>query len=215
MPQVSTNLSKRLSTNLSKRLSAWAVIASAMVVAACSNLPAPPESVGPTPSYRIGPGDSLRIFVWQNNDLTTTVTVGPDGRISFPLIKDVEAAGKTATQLARDIQNRLTKYVTTPVVSVMVTSFVGPYSQQIRVIGEVSKPEAMPYRQGMTVLDAMIAVGGLSQFAAGNRAKLVRTRGGIETSYALHLDKLMQDGDLSANIPLEPGDVIAVPQTYF
>ena len=203
-------------TNLLKRLTAWlAVIASAIMVAACSNLPAPPTSVGPTPSYRIGPGDTLNIFVWQNKDLTTQVTVGPDGRISLPLLKDVGAAGKTPTQLARDIQNRLTKYVTDPVVTVMVGTFVGPYSQQIRVIGEVSKPEALPYRKGMTALDAMIAVGGLTQFAAGNRAKLVRTRGGTETSYGLRLDKLLQDGDLSANVPLEPGDVIAVPQTYF
>lgn len=204
------------SANLSKRLAVWlAVIAGAMMVVACSNLPTPPASVGPTPSYRIGPGDSLHIFVWKNDDLTTQVTVGPDGRISFPLIKDVEAAGKTATQLGRDIQHRLAKYVTDPVVTVMVSSFVGPYSQEIRVIGEVQKPEAMPYRKGMTVLDAMIAVGGLSQFAAGNRAKLVRTRGVTETSYGLRLDRLMQDGDLSANVPLEPGDVIAVPQTYF
>lgn len=186
-----------------------------MIVAACSNLPAPPDGVGPTPSYRIGPGDTLNVFVWENKDLSTTVIVGPDGRIALPLVKDVEAAGKTATQLARDIQNRLTKYVTDPVVTVMVNSFVGPYSQQIRVVGEVGKPTALPYRKGMTALDAMIAVGGLTQFAAGNRAKLIRTRGSTEISYGLRLDKLMQDGDLSANVPLEPGDVIAIPQTYF
>lgn len=184
-------------------------------MAACSNLPAPPNGVGPSPSYRIGPGDTLNIFVWENKDLSTEVIVDPEGRISLPLVKDMPAAGKTATQLARDIQNRLTKYVTDPVVTVMVSSFVGLYSEQIRVVGEVSKPSAIPYRKGMTALDAMIAVGGLTTFAAGNRAKLVRTRGGTETTYGLRLDKLMQDGDLSANVPLEPGDVIAIPQTYF
>lgn len=203
-------------TNLVKRLTAWlAAIGSAIILAACSNLPPPPDSVGPTPSYRIGPGDTLNVFVWENKDLSTTVIVGPDGRIALPLVKDMVAAGKTETQLARDIQNRLTKYVTDPVVTVMVNSFVGPYSQQIRVVGEVSRPTALPYRQGMTALDAMIAVGGLTTFAAGNRAKLVRTRGGTEMIYGLRLDKLMHDGELSANVPLEPGDVIAVPQTYF
>lgn len=202
--------------NLFNRLTAWlGVIASTMIVAGCGNLPEPPNVVGPTPSYHIGPGDSLNVFVWQNKDLSAQVIVGPDGRISLPLVKYIQAAGKTPTQLAGDIQNRLTKYVTDPVVTVMVGSFVGPYSQQIRVIGEVGKPEALPYRQGMTALDAMIAVGGLTQFAAGNRAKLIRTVGGTEASFGLRLDKLLKDGDLSANVPLEPGDVIAVPQTYF
>jgi len=202
--------------NPAKRLGAWlGAMATAMIVAACSILPPPPTAVGPTAFYRIGPGDALNIFVWENKDLSTTVVVDPEGRISLPLVKDMPAAGKTATQLARDIQNRLTKYVTDPVVTVMVSSFVGTYSEQIRVVGEVSKPSAIPYRQGMTALDAMIAVGGLTTFAAGNRAKLVRIRGGVETSYGLRLDKLMQDGDMSANVPLEPGDVIAIPHTYF
>lgn len=127
----------------------------------------------------------------------------------------MEAAGKTPTQLARDIENRLTKYVTDPVVTVMVSSYVGPFSQQVRVIGEVGKPQALVYRKGMTVLDAMLAVGGLTPYAAGSRATLVRTWRDTQTSYGLRLDKLMQDGDLSANAPLEPGDVITVPQTYF
>jgi polysaccharide biosynthesis/export protein len=202
--------------NLVNRLTVWlGVIASAMILAGCSNLPAAPIDVGPSLSYRIGPGDALNVFVWENKDLSTTVIVDPEGRISLPLVKDMPAAGKTATQLARDIQNRLTKYVTDPVVTVMVSSFVGTYAEQIRVVGEVFKPSALPYRQGMTALDAMIAVGGLTTFAAGNRAKLVRIRGGVETSYGLRLDKLMQDGDLSFNVPLEPGDVIAIPQTYF
>ena len=170
---------------------------------------------GATPFYRIGPGDALNVFVWQNTQLSTPAIVGPDGRISLPLIKDMEAAGKTPTQLARDIENRLTKYVTDPVVTVMVSSYVGPFSQQVRVIGEVGKPQALVYRKGMTVLDAMLAVGGLTPYAAGSRATLVRTWRDTQTSYGLRLDKLMQDGDLSANAPLEPGDVITVPQTYF
>ena len=203
--------------NLFKRLTALlAVIMAAIIVAACSNLPpAPTDAGGPTPFYRIGPGDALNVFVWQNTQLSTPAIVGPDGRISLPLVKDIEAAGKTPTQLARDIENRLAKYVTDPVVTVMVSSYVGPFSQQVRVIGEVSKPAALVYRKGMTALDAMIAVGGLTQYAAGNRATLVRTWDGTQTSYGLRLDKLLQDGDLSANVPLEPGDVITVPQTYF
>lgn len=209
--------SKARGANLFNRLTALlAVIMAAIIVAACSNLPpAPTDAGGATPFYRIGPGDALNVFVWQNTQLSTPAIVGPDGRISLPLIKDMEAAGKTPTQLARDIENRLTKYVTDPVVTVMVSSYVGPFSQQVRVIGEVGKPQALVYRKGMTVLDAMLAVGGLTPYAAGSRATLVRTWRDTQTSYGLRLDKLMQDGDLSANAPLEPGDVITVPQTYF
>jgi polysaccharide export outer membrane protein len=208
---------KARGANIFKRLAALIpVIMAAIIVAACSNLPpAPTDAGGPTPFYRIGPGDALNVFVWQNTQLSTPAIVGPDGRISLPLVKEIEAAGKTPTQLARDIEHRLAKYVTDPVVTVMVSSYVGPFSQQVRVIGEVGKPQAIVYRKGMTVLDAMLAVGGLTQYAAGNRATLVRTWNGVETSYGLRLDKLLQDGDLSANVPLEPGDVITVPQTYF
>lgn len=200
---------------LIKRLTAWlCVIACTVIVAACTTLPPPPKTVGWTPKYHIGAGDGLSIMVWQNSDLTTKTVVRPDGMISLPLIHDVRAAGKTPRQLALDIQRRLKKYVTNPLVTVMVNSFVGPYSQQIRVIGEAAKPQAIPYRRGMTALDAMIAVGGLTQFADGDRATLVRKVGGKEKSYRLHLGELLKDGDMSDNVPLKPGDVIIIPQTF-
>jgi polysaccharide export outer membrane protein len=168
------------------------------------------------PLYRIGPGDGLYIFVWENKDISTQVTVRPDGRISFPLVRDVLAAGKTPAQLAHDIERRLTRYVKEPIVTVLVNNFVGEYSEQIRVVGEAAKPSAILYRRGMTVLDVMIAVGGLTQYAAGNRARLIRTVGrGIKETYALELDRLLKDGDVSANVPLEPGDIVIIPQTFF
>jgi polysaccharide export outer membrane protein len=193
-----------------------AIIACALTVAACTNnLPEPPKTVLATARYHIGPGDALRVFVWQNTDLSTDTTVRPDGMISLPLVHDIRAAGKTPMQLAQDIQLRLKKYVGDPVVTVTVNSFVGLYSEQIRVVGEAVKPQALSYRNGMTALDAMIAVGGLTQYADGDRAALIRTVGGVQTSYRLHLNELLHDGDISANAPLEPGDVITIPQTYF
>lgn len=204
-------------TRLFGRLSVWlAIIASAIMLSACSsNLPAPPASVAQNPEYHIGAGDSLDVFVWQNKDLSAQVSVRPDGMISLPLVNDIRAEGTTPTQLAGQIQDQLKKFVTNPVVTVMVSTFVGPYSQQIRIVGEAAKPQAIPYRTNMTVLDAMIAVGGLTQYAAGDRATLVRTTGNEKKSYRLRLDALLQDGDISANAPLEPGDVIIIPQTYF
>jgi polysaccharide export outer membrane protein len=143
------------------------------------------------------------------------VPVRPDGKISLPLVNDIEAAGRTPTQLAADLQERLKKFVTDPVVTVVVSSFVGPFSQQIRIVGQAEKPQAISYRAGITVLDAMIAVGGLTQYAAGNRAVLVRNVGGRQQSFALHLADLLENGSISANAPLAPGDVIIIPQTYF
>ena len=213
MTQVETQDSRIFS-----RLSVWlAILVSAIMLSACSstNLPAPPTSAAQNPEYRIGAGDSLDVFVWQNKDLSAQVAVRPDGMISLPLVNDIKAEGTTPTQLAGEIQDQLKKFVTNPVVTVMVSSFVGPYSQQIRIVGEAAKPQALPYRTNMTVLDAMIAVGGLTQYAAGDRATLVRTTGGEKKSYRLRLDALLQDGDISANAPLEPGDVIIIPQTYF
>jgi polysaccharide export outer membrane protein len=191
-------------------------VAVTITAAACSsNLPEAPDAAVQLPRYHIGSGDELKIFVWQNNDLSTKAVVRPDGMISLPLVHDIRAAGRTPTQLAEDIQRRLKRYVTEPVVSVMVDSAVGLYSEQIRVVGEAAKPQAVPYRNGMTALDAMIVVGGLTQFAAGDRATLVRTANGRQRSYRLHLGELLQDGKMSANVPLEPGDVIIIPQTYF
>lgn len=168
-----------------------------------------------TPYYLIGPGDSLNIFVWRNPDLSTSVPVRPDGRITIPLVEDLQASGKTPTQLARDIEKALAKYVKDPLVTVMVTGFVGPYSQQIRVVGEAAQPQALPYRDRMTLLDVMIAVGGLTEFAAGNRARLIRIVDGEQQVMELRLDDLLKDGDISANIPMLPGDTLIIPESWF
>jgi len=180
-----------------------------------SSAPPPPTMSIESSPYLIGPGDTLQVFVWHNPELTISAPVRPDGKISLPLVNDVGAAGKTPTALAVEVQEQLRKFVNDPVVTVIVNSFVGPYSQQIRIVGEAEKPEAIAYRSGMTALDAMIAVGGLTQYAAGNRAKLVRTVGGKEVAYTLRLSDLLQDGDISANAPLQPGDMIIIPQSYF
>jgi polysaccharide export outer membrane protein len=169
----------------------------------------------PTGEYLIGPGDTLRIFVWQNPDLSVTVPVRPDGRISMPLIQDLPAAQKTPSQLADEIKDRLATYVKSPVVTVIVTEFVGPYSQQVRVVGEAARPQAIPYRANMSVLDVMIAVGGLTKFAAGDRAMIDRRLPGQEQQIPVHLDSLLRDGDLSANVEMRPGDVLIIPQSWF
>ena len=175
----------------------------------------PPAAQAEAADYLIGPGDTLQIFVWRNPDLSTSVPVRPDGRISIPLVEDIDCAGKTPTQLARDIEVKLKKFVTDPVVTVIVSNFVGPFTQQVRVVGEASEPKAIPYRDNMSALDAMIATGGLTPYAAGDRATLVRTVNGRQQSYRLRLGDLLKDGDMSANVQLQPGDVIIVPQSYF
>lgn len=192
---------------------AWLTVL--LALAACAVAPPPPASTAKTGLYLIGPGDALQVFVWHNPDLSVNAPVRPDGRISLPLVNDVIAAGKTPSELASEVQEQLKKYVNDPVVTVIVGSFVGPYSQQIRIVGQAQRPQAISYRTGMTVLDAMISVGGLTQFAAGNRAKLVRTENGKEIPYSLRLSDLLQDGDISANTPLQPGDMIIIPETYF
>jgi polysaccharide biosynthesis/export protein len=168
-----------------------------------------------SPSYLIGPGDSLTIFVWRNPDLSTTVPVRPDGRLSVPLIEDLQAAGKTPTALARDIEGVLKEFVQDPIVTVIVTAFNGPFAQQVRVVGEAARPQAVPYRDNMTMLDLMIQVGGLTQFAAGNRAVLVRQGPGAEKQYRIYLDDLIKDGRVSANVGLLPGDIVIIPQSWF
>jgi polysaccharide export outer membrane protein len=175
--------------------------------------PATPQ--GETSKYLIGPGDMLQISVWHNPELSTNVPVRPDGRISTPLVTDVVAAGRTPEELGHDIETRLKKFVSDPLVTVMVSSFVGPYSQQVRIVGEASTPKALPYLAHMTVLDAMISVGGLTPYASGNRAKLVRRVGGKETETTLRLSDLLKSGDLSANTELQPGDIIIIPQSFF
>ena len=168
-----------------------------------------------TASYVIGPGDTLQISVWRSPELSTSAPVRPDGRISTPLVEDIVAAGRTPAELARDIEVRLKKYVSDPIVTVIVSSFVGPYSQQIRIVGEAVTPKAIPYKAHMTVLDAMIEAGGLTPYAAGNRAKIIRNVAGHEESSVVRLTDLLKDGDMSANTDLEPGDVIIIPQSFF
>jgi polysaccharide export outer membrane protein len=164
--------------------------------------------------YVIGPGDTLQIFVWRNTELTATIPVRPDGKISTPLNEDMIAVGKTPSQLARDIEKVLAEYVRAPTVNVIVTIPVGTYSQ-VQVIGQVTKPGSLPYRSGMKVLDAVLAVGGLTQFAAGNRGKLERTADGHRQELRVKLDSLVNKGDMSQNLDLKPGDVLVVPESRF
>jgi len=195
------------------------LIAVALALAGCEYAPllppAPPGTPAPTAEYQTGPGDSLHIFVWRNPELSTTVAVRPDGRLSIPLVEDLVAVGKTPTELSREIEKRLAKYVTDPIVTVIPQSFVGPFTQQVRVIGEAATPKALPYRANMTVLDAMIEVGGLTKYAAGDRATLVRTVNNTQTTYSVHLKSLISDGDIGSNVVLEPGDILIIPQSYF
>jgi len=172
---------------------------------------------GPGDEYVIGPLDELKIFVWRNPELGGTVQVRPDGRITTPLITDMHAVGKTPTMLQQDIKLQLSQFIKDPIVSVIVTSFNSTFSQQIRVVGATEKPASLPFRANMTVLDAMIAVGGLSEFAAGNKARLVRyERGtGKQSEYALRLNDLIKRGDIKANVRLQPGDVIIIPESMF
>lgn len=165
--------------------------------------------------YLIGPNDNLTIFVWRNPELSGNFIVRPDGKISTSLVEDVPVSGKTPTQLARDMETILSKYIRDPVVTVSVTGFVGPYSEQVRVIGAATNPQAVTYREYMTVLDLMIAVGGLTEFADGNGAKLVRVKNGLQVTYDLRLDDLIRDGEINANVDMLPGDVIIIPEAWF
>lgn len=171
----------------------------------------------PGEEYIIGPLDQLNIFVWRNPELSAKVQVRPDGRITTPLISDMPAVGKTPAMLADDMKIALGEYIKDPIVSVIVENFSGTYSQQVRIVGATAKPASIPYRANMTLLDAMIAVGGLSEYAAGNRAKLVRydRNTGKQREYNIKLSSLLKNGDSSANVRLEPGDVIIIPESMF
>jgi polysaccharide export outer membrane protein len=182
---------------------------------------APVDVVGSKPNstaaqqYRIGPGDQLQVFVFNQPELTTSVPVRPDGRISTPLVEDMQAAGKTPNELGRDIENVLGEFVRAPKVSIILTNFVGTFGDQIRVVGEAAHPQALPYRNGMTLLDVMIAVGGLGQYAAGNRAHLIRRVEGKSVEMRVRVDDLINKGDLGANVVIQPGDVLSIPQSRF
>ncbi|QID19855.1 sugar ABC transporter substrate-binding protein [Nitrogeniibacter mangrovi] len=194
-----------------------AFLAVLLLLAGCATNsfpPAPAMAADADYNYVIGPGDTVNIVVWRNPELSMSVPVRPDGKITTPLVEDLPAIGKDATTLARDIEKALEKYIREPVVTVIVTSFVGPYSQQIRVVGEAAEPKVLPYRQKMTLLDVMIAVGGLTEFADGNHATILRTAEGNK-QYSVRLDDLLKDGDVSANAEVRPGDVLIIPQSWF
>lgn len=167
-------------------------------------------------NYVIGPGDTLNVFVWRNADISATVPVRPDGKISTPLVEDMVAVGKTPTQLARDMEAVLAEYIRSPQVNIIVQGFVGTFAEQIRVVGQAAQPRALSYREQMTLLDVMIEVGGLTDFAAGNRSKVVRRLpDGSTEEYRVKLDDLLNDGDMSQNIQMRPGDVVVIPESFF
>jgi polysaccharide export outer membrane protein len=188
-------------------------------LAACGTVVAQESPPAPPPAatgneYIIGPGDTLQVFVWRNPELTTSVPVRPDGKISTPLVEDMVAVGKSPSRLARDIEVVLAEYIRQPQVNIIVSTAVSTYSQ-VKIIGQVTHPQAIPYREGMTVMDAVLAVGGLGTYAAGNRAKLVRAEGTTQKEYKIRLSDLVNKGDLSQNLALRPGDVIVVPESRF
>ncbi len=192
-----------------------AVVAGALLAGGASSYPPAPVSAADSQyNYLIGPGDTVNIVVWRNPELSMSVPVRPDGRITTPLVEDLPAIGKDATTLARDIEQALAKYIREPVVTVIVTGFVGPYSEQIRVVGEAAKPQILPYVQKMTLLDVMIAVGGMTEFADGNRASILRTSEGNK-QYSVRIKDLIKNGDVSANVEMRPGDVLIIPQSWF
>ena len=190
----------------------------ALVTAGCQTAPIEPEFLAVDPTtweYVIGPLDSVNIFVWRNPEVSQSVTVRPDGRISTPLVEDLQAAGKTPTQLAREIEAVLGQYIKEPLVTVIVEGFIGTYDEQIRVVGEAAKPQALPYREGMSLLDLMIAVGGITDFADGNQAIVVRNVDGKQLQANVRIDDLIREGDISANVPMMPGDILIIPESWF
>lgn len=201
------------------------VLALGLAAVACAQTPTTPTpapqapaaqaaQAAQSPDYIIGPGDEIEVFVWQNPDLSVNVPVRPDGKVSTPLNEDMVAVGKTPSQLAHDIEMKLSEYVRSPHVNVIVVRPDSVFSQ-VKVIGQVVRPQAIAYRQGMTVLDAVLAVGGLSEYAAGNRARIVRMVDGKETDIPLRLNALVNGGDMTQNLPLKPGDVLVVPESRF
>jgi polysaccharide export outer membrane protein len=209
---------KNLSTLLARLFRLPALGAVVAILAACASTgkypPAPASASTQDYNYIIGAGDSLNVIVWRNPELSLSIPVRPDGKVSTPLIDELVAQGKTSIEVARDIEKQLGKYVRDPVVTVIVTSFVGPYSEQIRVVGEAAKPQFLPYKQKMTLLDVMIAVGGLTDFAAGNDATILRSSEGGK-QYSVRLKDLIKRGDISANVEMRPGDILIIPQSFF
>ncbi len=212
-----------------RRFSIYGIIAISALLTGCGNNlrelreivwssrePAPKQSdLAKDWTYRVGPGDSLNIFVWRNPELSTNVTVRPDGKFSTPLIKEFLATGKTPPQLSIELEKELGEYVRDPLVTVIPSGFVGEYVDQVRVVGEATRPTSTPYKKNMTLLDLMIRVGGVTDYAAGNRTVLVRYAEGKELEYNVRLDDLVRDGDFSANVDLQPGDILIIPEAWF
>jgi polysaccharide export outer membrane protein len=192
-----------------------AALAVLILVAGCTTYPpAPREAVTADYAYQIGPLDTLNVIVFGNPELSMQVPVRPDGKLSSPLVQDVQASGKTPTELSKDIETALGKFIRDPKVTIVVTTFVGPANEQIRVIGEAAKPQILPFRTNMTLLDVMIAVGGLTDFADGNRASIYRAADGGK-SYSVRLQDLVKRGDVTANVDMRPGDILIIPQSWF
>lgn len=202
-------------------------VCAVLLLAGCSAPATPPNAAGQdsvktvpagpvdADGYSIGVGDTLDVYVWRHDDMSRTVPVRPDGKISTPLVEDLQAAGKTPSSLARDIEHILSEYIRNPKVTVIVTSFVGNSDDQIRVVGQASLPQAIPYRQNMTLLDVLIAVGGLTEFAAPRRSKIVRRSGGETQTIPVRPDLLLEKGDIRANVQMLPGDVLIIPEARF
>lgn len=207
---------------MKQQLKFWIVAGLLMQLVACSSNKLPQATVFPSATtsieaykYLIGPGDSLNIFVWRNPEVSGSFVVRPDGMITTSLVEDIPVSGMTPTQLARKIEEVLSQYIKSPIVTVSVGGFLGPYSEQVRIIGEATNPRAVNYRENMTLLDLMIEVGGLTEFANGNGSILVRVEEGKQVEYNLDLDDLVKSGDISANVDILPGDIIIVPEDWF
>jgi polysaccharide export outer membrane protein len=204
---------------LSKVMIGAAWLAAVAGLAGCSSTPKYPPAPAQVSqydwNYLVGPGDSVQVFVWRNPEVSGTFPVRPDGKMTMNLVEDLPASGKTPTQLARDIEKALGKYIQEPIVTVIVGGGVGPFDQQIRVVGEAAKPQALNYREHMSLIDLMIAVGGLTDFAAGNKAYILRTENGKQTQLGVRLEDLLKGGDIKANVEMRPGDVLVIPESLF
>jgi polysaccharide export outer membrane protein len=203
--------------NHRQSIAALLALAAMTVLTGCAtrHAAAPVQDAAPPADYVIGAGDNVSITVWRNPEVSGSFPVRPDGKLTTPLVEDLQASGRTATELARDIEKALSKFIQQPVVTVIVTGFVGSYDRQVRVIGQAARPQALPYRRDMSLMDVLIAVGGVTEFAAGNRASIIRTVNGRQTTYGVRLNDLIKKGDISANIKMRPGDVLVIPESFF
>jgi polysaccharide export outer membrane protein len=208
--------------NMLDQLKTAILLIIAYVISGCSTLTLPQATIHQSNTvdvssykYLIGAGDVVNIFVWRNPEVSGTFVVRPDGMITTSLVEDIPVSGKTPTELARTIEEILATYLREPVVTVTVNNFVGPFSEQIRVIGEAAEPKSINYIQQMTLLDVMIQVGGLTEFADGNDAILVRVENGKQKQYEIYIEDLIKNGEIAANVDVLPGDIIVIPETWF